>query len=242
MAACGGGAGNQPEQPQPPPSSSGAAPTSSEGIPIRWSSAELGVGRIEAIDAELAKPFEPPITVGRKAERGTGADCATTRQLLSQGYAAMYPRDISTLGVLTAKCLGLEALKTARPARINHLPASPFDETLVEFLPADLAPAITPAQQQVVARAVKAEQPLRKVEATVEFEAARNEEIHIAGDGWQETLVLLGRADFDGDGVQDWLVRADLAIQRGTHRISRLFLLTRDSPVALIRTIRELKP
>ena len=50
------------------------------------------------------------------------------------------------------------------------------------------------------------------------------------------------RGDFDGDSKLDWLVRTDLAVQRGTHRVSRLFLLTRDSPEMVMRVIRELKP
>lgn len=242
-AACGASSNpeGQHQQQQPAfsaPSSAGAA----AAVPIKWSSAELGVSRLESIDTELGKAFDAPITVGRKNERGTCADCASTRELLSKGYAAIYPRDIATLGVLTAKCLGLEALKSARQARASYMPAPPFNASLIEILPADLAPTITPAQQQAVASASMAGQPLRKVEVTVAFEAARDEEIHIAGEGWQETLVLLGRADFDSDGLQDWLVRADLAMERGTNRVSRLFLFTRDSSRVPLRTIRELKP
>lgn len=243
LSACGGGSTQpQAQQQQPAAPRNESAAASSATIPIRWSSAELGVTRLESIDSELAKAFEAPITVGRKTERATCADCASTRELLNKGYAALYPRDIATLGVLVAKCLGLEALKSARQARTSFMPAPPFNASLIEVLPADLAPNLTPAQQQAVASAAVAGQPLRKVEVTVAFEAARDEEIHIAGEGWQETLLLLGRADFDGDGKQDWLVRADLAMQRGTNRVSRLFLFTRDSSVGLLRTIRELKP
>ncbi len=76
-----------------------------------------------------------------------------------------------------------------------------------------------------------------------EINAARGDyEILLGGEGWQETLVLLGRGDFDGDSKLDWLVRTDLAVQRGTHRVSRLFLLTRDSPEMVMRVVRELKP
>lgn len=209
---------------------------------MRFASAELGVSRREDAAGEMAKPFEAPVTVGRKTERATAADCASARDLQSQGYRALYPRDIAALGVMTARCLGLEALKAAQPARLNYMPESPFSASLVELLPAVLAPATTQEQQQAIERAARDGQPLRKVEVTVGLEAAREDEIHIAGEGWQETLMLLGRADFDGDGKQDWLVRADLAMQHGTHRVSRLFLLTRDSPDSLIRAVRELKP
>ena len=80
------------------------------------------------------------------------------------------------------------------------------------------------------------------VESTVAFEAARDEEIHINGEGWQETLVVLAKADFDGDDKQDWLLRADLAVERGTYRNSRLFLISRISPESVMIVKRELKP
>lgn len=213
------------------------------GIPVWWSSSELNILRISDIDRELAKPLENGITVTDAAkEKGLVSDCATARELQAQGYAAQYPRDIAALGILTAKCLALDALKTARPAARSEMPQRPYTPQVLEFLPAALAPALTGVQQRAVERATQKGDPLRVVEMTVGFEAARDEEIHIQGEGWQETLVLLGKADFDGDSVQDWLLRADLAIERGTYRNSRLFLLSRNSPDAVIAVKRELKP
>ncbi len=212
-----------------------------ETKPIWWSSTELGIMRLADIDSELAKPFDGGITVTNPAkEKALVADCPTARDLQSRGYSAQYPRDIGVLGILTAKCLALAALKTAQPARGSYMPERPFDARLVEFLPATLAPAISATQQSAIERATKGGEPIRMVESTVAFEAARDDEIHINGEGWQETLMLLGRADFDGDAKEDWLLRADLAMQHGTHRISRLYVLSRNSPDAVMSVKREL--
>ncbi|MBM3796025.1 MAG: hypothetical protein FJW31_18645 [Acidobacteria bacterium] len=105
-----------------------------------------------------------------------------------------------------------------------------------------LAPAFSATQQALINDATRSGHPIADVEPTVGFEAARGVEIYIAGGEWQETLVVLARADFDGDGKLDWLTRADLAMRRGTHRVSGLFLLTRPQPEALIKTARELSP
>ncbi len=47
-------------------------------------------------------------------------DCASARSLQTQEYIAQYPRDIAVLGVLTAKCLGLEAPKRERLGGGRH--------------------------------------------------------------------------------------------------------------------------
>ena len=211
---------------------------------VWWSTSELGISRLSNINAELAKPFDGNLVVSNKTkDKGLIVDCASARNLQTQGYVAQYPRDIAVLGVLTAKCLALEALKTAQPARINYMPVSPYDGRVIDMLPAAFAPALSAAQQATIDAAGRGGQPIRMVESTVTFVAARgDDEILLSGEGWQETLVLLGRGDFDGDSKLDWLVRSDLAVQRGTHRVSRLFLLTRDSPEMVMRVIREIKP
>lgn len=218
-------------------------PAQRSAVPVWWSTSELGISRLAEVDAELTKPFDGGLVVnGPAKERGLVANCGTALDLQARGYKAQYPRDIAALGVLTAKCLTLQAFKTAKPASISFMPERPYNARLLEVLPAALAPAISGAQQEVIERATKGGEPIRMVEPTVVFEAARDEEIHINGEGWQETLMVLGRADFDGDGKQDWLLRADLAMERGTYRNSRLFLLTRNSPDSVLRVTRELKP
>jgi len=226
-------------------SSEGTASRAQAGqaIPVWWSTSELGIARLSDIDSELAKPFEGGITLSNaEREKALVADCATARDLQARGFAAQYPRDISTLGVLTAKCLALEALRTVKPARMSFLPTRPYSASIIEFLPAALAPTGSAARAIAIQRATAGGQPIRMVEVTVAFEAARDEEILIKGEGWQETLTLLGRGDFDADGKQDWLLRADLAMEGGTNHNSRLFLMSRDSPDEVIAVKRELKP
>ena len=214
-----------------------------ESVRIWWSTSELGILRLADIDSELAKPFEGGITLTNSAkEKSLAADCATARDLQARGYAAQYPRDIALLGIWTAKCLTLTALRTAQPAQAAFMPLPPYSARLIEFLPAALAPALSGAQRVAIERATKGGEPIRMVESTVAFEAARDEEIHINGEGWQETLVVLAKADFDGDDKQDWLLRADLAVERGTYRNSRLFLISRISPESVMIVKRELKP
>ena len=199
--------------------------------------------RLADINGELAKPFDGGIAVSnRTKEKGLIANCASARELQSQGYAAQYPRDIAALGVLTAKCLALEALKSAQAARTSYMPTRPYGSRIVEILPAAFAPALSTGQQTAIERATKGGEPIRMVEVTVQFEAELDEEIHIVGEGWQETLALLARGDFDNDSRLDWLVRADLAVERGTHRVSRLFLVSRKSPDSVMHVARELKP
>ncbi len=240
LGACG------PPEPASAPAAPPASATNAAGsaLPPRFSSAELGIRSASEAPAEFAKPFEGGITVSYKPKgKGLVADCASALDLQAQGYAAVYPRDIGALGILTAKCLALQLVGSAQPARVSYLPApGEVQARILEVLPAGLAPAFSATQQALVSDATRSGRPLSAVEATVAFEAARGDEIYIAGEEWQETLVVLARADFDGDGKQDWLTRADLAMRRGTHRVSRLFVLSRTQPDAVIKIARELAP
>lgn len=234
-----------PPDPAPSPkSTAGSAASSSTEIPPRFSSAELGIRTAADAQGEFAKPFEAGITVSYKPKgKAMVADCASALDLQAQGYAAVYPRDIGALGVLTAKCRALQLAGTAKPARVSHLPAAgEVQSQILGSLPAGLAPSFSATQQALINDATRSGSPIAAVEPTVGFEAARGDEIYIAGEDWQETLVVLARADFDGDGKLDWLTRADVAMRRGTHRISRLFLLTRPQPDSMLKVSRELTP
>ena len=114
LAACG------PPDPTPAPSPkpNAAASAADAAYPPRFSSAELGIRTAADAPGEFAKPFEAGVTVSSKPKgKAMAADCSSALDLQTQGYAAVYPRDIGALGILTAKCLALQLVATAKPAR-----------------------------------------------------------------------------------------------------------------------------
>jgi len=61
----------------------------------------------------------------------------------------------------------------------------------------------------------------------------------VSGAGWSGTITLLGRGDFDGDGVEDLMVKRTGGVQRGTAVESSLFLLTRTPDRGCVRVVRQ---
>jgi hypothetical protein len=59
----------------------------------------------------------------------------------------------------------------------------------------------------------------------------------LRSDGWTGRLVLYARADIDGDGLEDLLVRRDGHATGGTAAEARVFVVTQLSPTGCTRVV-----
>jgi hypothetical protein len=62
----------------------------------------------------------------------------------------------------------------------------------------------------------------------------------VQAGGWHGVVRYLARADFDGDGVEDLLVRRDAEADGGSFRASALFLLSQTDQDRCIHVTRVL--
>jgi hypothetical protein len=60
-------------------------------------------------------------------------------------------------------------------------------------------------------------------------------------DGWEATVSLYARGDFDGNGIEELLLRRDGTLLEGTYRNHSLFILTRSSNHGPLRVVRKIE-
>lgn len=141
---------------------------------------------------------------------------------------------------LALECQAAAMTLGARPAGVSHLRALVFDEDLPDQLPWQVAMIVSGSEAARIAH----ERPFATwSEALFEPITGYSPCGQYCGtyrDSSQEqTVRLLARGDFDGDGVEDVLVSSwDVALG-GSYRATRTLLLTRRLPDGRFELLRE---
>ena len=141
-----------------------------------------------------------------------------------------------------AQCLAVRQVLQARPASRSYLGPLNFDAATVRRLPPQLAPSISTDDARVLADAVRRHQALGALLARAGRGmrvSGQGRRAALVGQGGRLQLALLARADFDGDGIEDVLIRARYRLDGGDYQAIRLFVVSRlaaGGPLRLIRT------
>ncbi len=218
------------------------AGSASRTHPVRWSAKALEVSRLSEIEAGLTKPFEDPVPVRRGKETGVVTNCSTCVELLAQGYEPPLDRDLQVLTAMALKCLALQALQAASPSATSYLTQFRFDSGALARLPPALALAVSTGQSKRRQEAGEKQLSWSQFDPAATARAENEDTLRVEGPGWEQRLEVIARGDFDGDGVEDWMVQDEAWMTEGTYRSVRLFLLARTGPGDQLRVIRELAP
>lgn len=135
----------------------------------------------------------------------------------------------SLFQLLATNCLALEKFMVSQPARKSFFQKLIGKNTVLGF-PATALPVFSPSED-LHAREGKLIRSFLKVE-----KAALNPDksIHVETESDVLTYRVMARADFDGDGAEDILVRVDWSAKDGRGRIFDLFLLSKKSVASSI--------
>jgi hypothetical protein len=231
------------------PSASGpTALVQSASRQVRWAN-ELSLKALSAIDAEMARPFEIEIEVVDQSRRkATVRNCNSALDLLARGYEA--PRDVEhrVLRAHSVRCLALRALAKAAPASRSALDKFQLSDDALNVLPAALVPAVSDEALQRVRGAEAQGKSWRDIapNTVAKLEPAADDRadpsLLVEDREWRVRVTVYARGDFDGDGSEDLMLRADDQAVRGTYRNHRLFVVTWDPTRNALRIVRELLP
>ena len=120
-----------------------------------------------------------------------------------------------------AKCLVLDALGHAKPARSSYVRDVSWDEHVLPLLPPQLAITVSDESERAANEAASRGQNWREFDPAVAASSKGPDQIVVTGDGFIERLILWGRGDFSGDGSQDLLVQTLDTLTEGTYRSTR---------------------
>jgi hypothetical protein len=139
-------------------------------------------------------------------------------------------------------CLVFSELRGALPAHSSFLRELKWDEQVLRLLPPQLAISVSAESKRAAETAANQGRNWQDVDPSVAASAGSKgpEEIVVTGNGFSERLILWGRGDFDGDGIEDLLVQSFDTLTEGTYRNTRLFVLTRRSAGGHFSLVRSL--
>jgi hypothetical protein len=221
---------------------------SSGSYPIRWTHfVSLGsLEQLKDMDTFLAQPVRTVNgieTIGMVNEAGSEVTVSTPKDWLrfsAQGYGPKSTYDIKAEGWYKRTCLPRMYLKNAVPARISYLHDFDFSQDPLKQLPATLGFDGTFGERcQEIEQEVKRGKTWHDLSPTLQFEAEDPYRVVIEDDEELTTIDLLAWGDFDGNGVEDFLLDVANRFKTGTMCCYRMVTLTRLEPGGPLVVVKE---
>jgi hypothetical protein len=215
-----------------------AAQAPAGSLPVRFEPASE-VKEAQALQAALDRPFDQPwkVKVGPQGPERSLASCAQLGLEFPGGMLqSSDPADQRPLLFERTHCRGLLWLREAKPSRQSFLGDLPLDLATARSLPDNLIPALgAPRKQRPSRRSWKSADP----KLGLMPEPPPRPGLYLRGRNYDARLFLYGRGDFDGDGIEDILVRRDGYAIGGSYQEFGLFLLTRTASGAPFKVLRS---
>ena len=214
----------------------GASPRRA-GFEVQWASA-LRLARPSGAMERLRQPFDSPLSFKNGSQSLQAGNCVDLLAYRRSGFTPVSDRDAGIAQSLIVDCLAVKALSRATAPRESFLRPFRLDPSALELLPPNLAPTISDEDSQKVQNAAAKGRSWKQFDPSATA-SGEGESFSVLSADTQTTVKIYGRGDFNGDGIDDLLVRVDTAEMHGTYRTSRLLLLTRTRSNGVLRMIRE---
>ncbi len=217
------------------------APPRARALEARvWWSASLRLRSLADVGKALAAPMPDdfPVRVGEKET--TVRTCRDFLGIAGKPFDTEDDTDWNAIWYQGMRCFALDWLSRARPAARSFFAGFDWSKVRLTDLPPELGLPISPEERRTVKQASAACKSLRDLDAGARVVRRKGDDIVVRGRDWAGTLTLLGRGDFDGDGIDDLMIERTGGLRRGTAAAASLFLLSKRSERGCLRVIRRM--
>lgn len=199
-----------------------------------------------AVEQLLAEPWLEPVEVrtgaaDRAGEPITLQSCSNYLEVADLRVRPVTGGNVGEIFQARAlECHAAALTLAAQPAEVSHLRTLVFNEDLPDQLPWQVAMIVSGSEAARIAD----ERPLATwsqalFEPITGFSPCGQYCGTYRDLSQEQTVRLLARGDFDGDGIEDVLVSSwDVALG-GSYRATRMLLLTRRQPGGRIELLQE---
>lgn len=216
-------------------------PTAAKGeVPI-FLSKELGITALSDAAAALARPLADAwdVKVGGGKKRHVKT-CLDFLAVSKTKFDLENPVDWPVWSEQGTRCFALDALKAAKPAKQTYLGWFRMAKPEIGKLPPGLAMLDSLDDEDEAAAAAKACRGWGKFDPSLKVRAKGIDQATLRSEGWTGQLVLYARADVDGDGLEDLLLRRDAHATGGSAALFQVFVVTQPSASACARVVRTM--
>lgn len=206
---------------------------------VTWAPA-MELPSLAGLPARFARAFPEDVQLVRHGDHVVASSCAILLAARADGASPADDRDLAIERDEGARCIVLDQLARARPARVSHLAGFALPAETLADLPPTFA---TPFGKRDDALARAAQEQERTLADYRPGTTAHAEDgmLVLRGDTWQARLEVLARGDFDGGGLEELLVAAHDTATQGTFDSTRLLLVTRERDGGPLVTLKRLQ-
>jgi hypothetical protein len=219
--------------------------SSPDSLKISWS-AELGITSIASIEAALSGPLEKNnewevlLGNGEKRQVKSCNDLLAVSQLT---FDVSTEQDWGLIKSAGARCLALLALKSANIPSKTYLNWFHFSATNITKLSPRLDMCLSQDSVQAATKAERTCTSWGKYDGALKARMLTIDRAQVSTgeDGWRGEIILYGRADFDGDGVEDLLIRRDAYVEGGSASDASIFIVTQTTKKRCLKVIQTMR-
>jgi hypothetical protein len=194
---------------------------------VTWSP-QLAGPTLADLRAALSKPWDEAFDLRLAHTREhRKVDTCSALATTPKGFAPKAGAD--RLALRRARCHVIARLLEAAPAPIDFVGPLPLDLTLLDQLPATLIPAASDDETEELKQAAARGVSWHGKEPTLAVDETRGDDLLVSSDETRASVTILGRGDFNGDGLRDVIVERAGGGNGGTWVIREIFVLSRRS-------------
>ena len=161
------------------------------------------------------------------------------REVTPERLAQVVPSEYALAELLQLNCLAVHRYANSQAARRSHMPAR-WSREAVAKLPFQVLPELGPddAATPTVSRP---RLTLARRPGARHITLTRDGEVRVDGPEVWALFQRLARADFDGDGFEDWLLLMHWGAQEGSLKSTQLLVVTRRSAGGPLRLLERIQ-
>ena len=210
-----------------------SARSAADGI---WWTGKLQLSDLAQLPQRLNAPFEDKIPVSKGSRSAVAGNCADYLLYVPQGFEPASDMEGRVLRSWGVDCDALKALEHVRAAKRSFLKGFVLNASALRSLPPEMSTSLSNDAAESAKRADAEGLSWAAFRRGAKAEQ-QGDKLVIADGSTRTTLEIYARGDFNGDGLEDLLVRDDSSVVRGTYTDSRLFVLTRRSPAGRLSIV-----
>lgn len=215
---------------------SSLSPDTNESHQVTWLSGytmpqflstPIALNKKSDLDKVLAAPWYTSVTlVGAKTSGELSVNkCSHYLSEATLDTRTLREYENSAFLELAMMCRATELLLNAKKSEISNIPSDFLNASLPNKLPTGLAFQVSTAEAEINAND-KAKRYWSDINDELQFKAISKDQAEFYQDGGTQTLAVVGKGDFNNDGMEDVLITSRDTVSGGNYFNLRLFALS----------------
>jgi len=173
----------------------------------------------------------------KKSGNKTATNCQILNKLLKEGYTAAKEYEYKFISARSVICSMWKKMAAFKPYGVSFMNDLSLNKDFSTKAPAHFALLTSndEIKKSESAKSWNSMSQIKKVDPVNDIKA-----IYYDNTGGIQKLTLMAKGDYNGDGVEDWLMHMQNSVEGGSYSSTILYIITRtkaDGPIILLKEV-----